>query len=95
MNTYPQQGKLAEFQPKTALVSKPDFQCSCLAFERIKESDGESVVIGIPADIDNIPTIRSGSFNLMPAYVYVRFILKHSKKHRPYSTILNILTAGF
>jgi hypothetical protein len=36
--------------------------------ETIKESDGESVVIGIPADVDNIPAIRSGSFNLMSAF---------------------------
>jgi|AntRauTorckE5430_2_1112549.scaffolds.fasta_scaffold20540_1 hypothetical protein len=61
--------------------------------EKIKESDGESVVVGITADMDNIPTIRSGSFNLMPAYGYVRFILKHSKKRRPYSTTLSILIA--
>jgi hypothetical protein len=31
----------------------------------------------------------------MPAYGNVRFILKHSKKRRPYSTTaLNLLTAG-
>eukprot|EP00979_Chaetoceros_neogracilis_P018269 scaffold10560_cov272-Chaetoceros_neogracile.AAC.4 len=54
--------------------------------EKIKESDGESVVVGITADMDNIPTIRSGSFNLMPAYGY-RILKVHNLLE---SEVLNV-----